>query len=357
MPTYSKETALYKEDAIANAVHAAGQTAEKYVNRIDDNGVTIHPYDETSGRVNDNHKANITSHGLEVVADNISRAHFGTDEDNNAYARIGDEDKMHAEIVPNSYSISKGIAGDKIFDAQTYQITIANYADVYKGQSATSSISFDLRFTAANNLSSVSEVYLEPNGFTHAGGIAIIANGAYLNGNSQTAYFKNDLEHFVVTQAWFTQYAPNWWQYRNNMYAFINTQLAQSQTVDTASVKIGNCEPASNYKLAIGSDDLTGSTVFSVDGNGKIATPQIQKGLTSSIQVPGQSYTEQVVAFSPQMSGTPTVVASIYSTSTEYNIGYVTVAVHSISANGFVIRLFNADSSLRIPRVSWIAIN
>lgn len=84
--------------------------------------------------------------------------------------------------------------------------------------------------------------------------------------------------------------------------------------------------------------------------------PQIRTGAIGATTVSANSYTDVHVTFSPAMTATPMVVASITSTSTAGAIGSISVAVNERSATGFTARIFNAGSTGRTPGVTWFAI-
>lgn len=77
MTTYSKETALYDTGAIATDIAEAGNTAEKYITKIDDNGIKVHAYDDTNEVADTNNYTRITSNGMEVFQNGESVSSFG----------------------------------------------------------------------------------------------------------------------------------------------------------------------------------------------------------------------------------------------------------------------------------------
>lgn len=82
----------------------------------------------------------------------------------------------------------------------------------------------------------------------------------------------------------------------------------------------------------------------------------VQSGETSTISVSSNSYTDVAVVFDNAYSSTPAIMVSFITTSTAGGFGACSVAVNNRSANGFTIRVFNADSTTRQPVVQWIAI-
>ncbi len=68
------------------------------------------------------------------------------------------------------------------------------------------------------------------------------------------------------------------------------------------------------------------------------------------------SYRDVTISFGHTYSTTPTVIASMYSTSTSPTMGSIQVAVYSVSTTGATIRIFNNTSSGRSPGFYWLAI-
>lgn len=91
--------------------------------------------------------------------------------------------------------------------------------------------------------------------------------------------------------------------------------------------------------------------------NAMDAIPEIQGGLTNSINVNANSYTDVTIVFDTEFSAVPNVVVSIYSTSTAGAIGSLTASALDVTTKNFKVRVFNAGSASRSPAVNWIAIN
>jgi hypothetical protein len=81
----------------------------------------------------------------------------------------------------------------------------------------------------------------------------------------------------------------------------------------------------------------------------------VQIGTTSQVSVSAQSVQTVDVGFPSSFATVPKVVCGLVSTSGDYQIGRVSVAVVSVTQGGFKARVFNADSSGRGPAISWIA--
>ena len=71
--------------------------------------------------------------------------------------------------------------------------------------------------------------------------------------------------------------------------------------------------------------------------------------------IAANSYKDISVTFDKAFDALPSVVVCLNSNSTSPNMGYVTAAVLSRSTTGFVVRVFNADTSTRTPWVDWVA--
>ena len=85
-------------------------------------------------------------------------------------------------------------------------------------------------------------------------------------------------------------------------------------------------------------------------------TPQVRHRFTSLGAVPANSYKDFTVTFSSAMKGEPSVVCSMYSTSTSPTMGGLTVSAINPSSTGFTCRVFNNTSSQRTPAIEYIAI-
>lgn len=82
----------------------------------------------------------------------------------------------------------------------------------------------------------------------------------------------------------------------------------------------------------------------------------IQTGVTDVFRVEGSAYVDHSVQFPQRYPVIPTVVAGMYSTSEDPQIGGVTVALMAANEAGFTVRVFNSLSSARLPQVGWIAV-
>lgn len=67
------------------------------------------------------------------------------------------------------------------------------------------------------------------------------------------------------------------------------------------------------------------------------------------------AYKDTTVTFHKSFKSVPVVVAGFHSDSTAGTFGRCTVGVHSITATGCKIRVFNGDTAARSPGIRWIA--
>lgn len=109
MTTYTKETALYDTGKIAGDIQDAGAQVNKYISRIDDQGIKVHPYDVTHSQADEYNYAKIDSNGMEIwqkptgASTSVKVAEFGANG-----AQIGQSTNTHIEINNNSLDIKEG---------------------------------------------------------------------------------------------------------------------------------------------------------------------------------------------------------------------------------------------------------
>lgn len=132
---------------------------------------------------------------------------------------------------------------------------------------------------------------------------------------------------------------------------------------------VGKYNTANNtgnlFVVGNGTGTSARSDAFTVDtsGNavvkGALTAGNIDAGLTSStVDTAAGTYQDVNIAFHKTFASAPIVVVGFDTTGTQANFGMCCVAVvnGSITTTGFTARVFNADSAVRKPRVSWIAI-
>lgn len=79
------------------------------------------------------------------------------------------------------------------------------------------------------------------------------------------------------------------------------------------------------------------------------------RGYVSVGEVAANSIKDVAVTFAKPFASPPFVVAGLQSANGSYTMGQVAVSVHSVTANGFTIRVFNNRTAMS-PAVYWIAI-
>ena len=83
----------------------------------------------------------------------------------------------------------------------------------------------------------------------------------------------------------------------------------------------------------------------------------VQCGLIAATNVSSGSYADVSVTFPKAFQSVPVVVVGFKSESTAGTFGRCSVAVTgTVTAAGFTVRIFNGDTTARVPRVSWIAV-
>ena len=82
--------------------------------------------------------------------------------------------------------------------------------------------------------------------------------------------------------------------------------------------------------------------------------PHFEYGYVSTT-VAKQNYADKIVTFSRPFKSTPVVVCNFGGASTAYQMGNVSCTAMNISTTGFTIRVWNADTTSREPRINWIA--
>lgn len=86
-----------------------------------------------------------------------------------------------------------------------------------------------------------------------------------------------------------------------------------------------------------------------------IYSDNMQSGKISTTNVSSHTYKDFSVTFKHPFGYVPIVVVGLATTSTGYGTGSVSVSAHSVTKNGFTIRLFNNDTTSRNPDVAWFA--
>ena len=84
--------------------------------------------------------------------------------------------------------------------------------------------------------------------------------------------------------------------------------------------------------------------------------PLIQSGSTGYINVPANSYKDVQIEFPKPFESDPNISASIWGMSDSPSYGNINFSYDNISKTGFTMRIYNDNTSARVPRFRWIAI-
>lgn len=84
--------------------------------------------------------------------------------------------------------------------------------------------------------------------------------------------------------------------------------------------------------------------------------PLIQSGSTGYIDVPANSYKDVQIKFLKPFETDPNIFASIWGMSESPAYGNINFSYDNISKTGFTMRIYNDNTSGRVPRFRWIAI-
>ena len=136
-----------------------------------------------------------------------------------------------------------------------------------------------------------------------------------------------------------------------------NSETIASSDYQTV-IGCGNIEdPDNKYLFIIGNQKglQNRSNALTVDWDGGLQCGNIKCGAVTGVNVAANTYKDYDVTFDSAFTENPIIVVSFMSASTSANMGYLTVSAHSISTEGFTVRIFNRDTSSRSPYVYWIA--
>lgn len=84
--------------------------------------------------------------------------------------------------------------------------------------------------------------------------------------------------------------------------------------------------------------------------------PLIQSGSTGYIDMPANSYKDVQIEFPKPFESDPNILASIWGMSESPSYGNINFSYDNISKTGFTMRIYNDNTSVRVPRFRWIAI-
>ena len=102
--------------------------------------------------------------------------------------------------------------------------------------------------------------------------------------------------------------------------------------------------------------DNTGSYAAGVASEIASLENRIQAGFLALGNVEASSYLDTPITFPNAYSSAPNVVCSLYSASTSSKMGLVSISAINITTTGFTARVFNNDTAVRTPGISWVAI-
>ena len=117
-------------------------------------------------------------------------------------------------------------------------------------------------------------------------------------------------------------------------------------------------DPDNTYSLIIGdgTSDSNRHNALTIDRRGNISCGSIDSGIYQNVSAAANDVTDVNITFNHPFTSAPVVTASFWSTSSAAEMGYLTLAVHSVTTSGFTARIFSKDTQSRAPYISWIAI-
>ena len=135
-----------------------------------------------------------------------------------------------------------------------------------------------------------------------------------------------------------------------------NLYIGKNSSSDSVEI-LDFHNPWSNTDMTIDWEDTSISTLPTGYLSAEKVNGLIQCGVHSGGSVATNTYADFVVTFPTPFPSVPTVVVSLYTSSTGYGMGSVTavVCVGTVSTTGFTIRCYNNDTVGREPAFTWIA--
>ena len=366
--TYNGTHWLLQDNGAGDAylrAYNAEDTAYDYITKIDNAGIFISPYNQSPSTSSPGNSVKIDGSGMIVYNGGVAIAQYGTtaiigriangksrveikDFGIDFYNKDSGEDVTLAHIGYGKGTAAGGSTSDSYYPYYTFGLRLNDNSSTRGNYSFAEGLE-----TTASGFASHAEGYstvasgrgahaegeetLASKGRSHAEGYSTVASNhhAHAEGEQTTASGMNSHAQNFYTNAGFDNQTAIG-KYNNN--------------ISTNAFEIGNGNgPGSNAR----------SNAFAVDWNGKLFTKQIQAGTIAQTTVSANSYVDVSVTFPKTMSGTPVVTVSLISNSTAGGFGNVSAAVlrNSVSSTGFTCRIHNADTSSRMPAVSWIAMN
>lgn len=142
----------------------------------------------------------------------------------------------------------------------------------------------------------------------------------------------------------------------NSATATWDLYIGKSTSSDSVEI-LDFHNPWSNTDMTINWEDSSVSTLPTGYISASKINGMMQCGVKTGSTVAAHSYADFVVTFPTPFPSVPTVVVSLYTSSTGYGMGSVSavVCVGTVSTTGFTIRCYNNDSGGRNPAYTWIA--
>lgn len=107
MPTQSKETALFRDSAIADGISAAGQTATSYITNVSGGGIMVHPSDDSTSGWKISSTLELLKGGVAYIKAWLA----GTTQHPIPTVRVGVDDSGHTDITEGGMQVWGGSSG------------------------------------------------------------------------------------------------------------------------------------------------------------------------------------------------------------------------------------------------------
>lgn len=135
-----------------------------------------------------------------------------------------------------------------------------------------------------------------------------------------------------------------------------NLYIGKNSSSDSVEI-LDFHNPWSNTDMTVDWEDTSVSTLPTGYISASKINGMMQCGVKTGSTVAANSYGDFTVTFPAPFPSVPTVVVSLYTSSTGYGMGSVTAVVcqGTITTTGFTIRCYNNDTVGRNPAYTWIA--
>lgn len=384
MPTYSKETALYDTGAIANGINEAGLTAETYITDVTSGGVFVHTTDSVAPRVPQtagNYGVHIDGDSVDIINDGEVVASYGEN------ATVGKSDGAHVELDEDSlvlknadqvamYAVESSDVISEIKVTESLNLEIPGGEEATHTFNETPDTGTDVQVVCRGRQGMVYIHFTAgtPGSEHHANtGVTATYDGNKTVTVSMSSYSIEWYGRFCGVYYYVESHEPAmvFGTNRSDPHGFSASFGEELSTGSRHQLVIGHHNSQSDGALIIGKGTApTPRNIFKVDWSGNVTAfgtinaavgytvgtyPLIQSGQTDTISATANSYVDVTVTFPSAFEQEPNVVVGFMSTSTAAKFGLLTCAAHSITTTGFKVRVFNADTGNRTPRVFWIA--